>query len=393
MKRTRKRRDIWWFSSTMVVVALLLSTTLLAACGPTAEPTSAPEPTAAEAVEPTEAAEPAGEEIPDNLKGSGEVVIGLWGGAMQDAQREAIFKSFEELTGITVREVPAMGTAELKAAIDSGSLEMDVMQTDSLMVLNLNSQGEYFLPVDYSYVDVDNIDASHRQEYWLGFLPYAGVIGYRTDVFSEEDHPSSWAEFWDTEKYPGPRTLPSAEGGMWPPLEYALMADGVPLDQIYPIDIDRAFNAMSRIRPDVVKWWDASAIPAQLLSDGEVVAGAIWNGRAAAAAEGGAPIAIEWNQAMLLEDVWAIPASSQNLENAQKFIGYASRAAPQARLSSLITYGFTNNKAAELLPEERLKMLPTNPELQGKTLLFNSQWWADNINEVVEKWSEWILEE
>jgi hypothetical protein len=38
-------------------------------------------------------------------------------------------------------------------------------------------------------------------------------------------------------------------------------------------------------------------------------------------------------------------------------------------------------------------MLPTNPELQGKTLLFNSQWWAENINAVVEKWSEWILEE
>jgi len=236
MKLAGKRKGDWWFGLAVVLLVVAMAAALLGACAPAAEPTSAPEPepTEAAAPQPTAAEEteeqPAtAEEIPDNLKGSGEVVIGLWGGAMQDAQREAIFQSFEELTGITVREVPAMGTAELKAAIDSGSLEMDVMQTDSLMVLNLNSQGEYFLPVDYSYVDVDNIDESHRQEYWLGFLPYAGVIGYRTDVFSEDDHPSNWAEFWDTEAYPGPRTLPSAEGGMWPPLEYALMADGVPL--------------------------------------------------------------------------------------------------------------------------------------------------------------------
>ena len=36
--------------------------------------------------------------------------------------------------------------------------------------------------------------------------------------------------------------------------ECPLMAEGVPLDQVYPIDIDRALNGYSRIRDDVVAW-------------------------------------------------------------------------------------------------------------------------------------------
>src|SRR5256885_16366801 len=36
--------------------------------------------------------------------------------------------------------------------------------------------------------------------------------------------------------------------------EFALIADGVALDKLYPIDIDRAFRSLDRIKKDVVKW-------------------------------------------------------------------------------------------------------------------------------------------
>ena len=42
-------------------------------------------------------------------------------------------------------------------------------------------------------------------------------------------------------------------------------------------------------------------------------------------------------------------------------------AVPQARLSSLIPYGFVNNKSAGYLSAERLRVLPTAPDIKRRS--------------------------
>jgi putative spermidine/putrescine transport system substrate-binding protein len=66
-------------------------------------------------------------------------------------------------------------------------------------------------------------------------------------------------------------------------------------------------------------------------------------------------------------------------------------AAPQARLSSLITYGFVNNKSAALLSPERLKILPTAPDIKSKLINFDTVWWMNNINDIVKRWNAFIV--
>ena len=66
--------------------------------------------------------------------------------------------------------------------------------------------------------------------------------------------------------------------------------------------------------------------------------------------------------------------------------------APQARLSMLIPYGFVNNAAAELVPVDRLKVLPTAPAIKKEMFIYSSEWWADNRDKVLEKWSSWLLQ-
>jgi putative spermidine/putrescine transport system substrate-binding protein len=68
--------------------------------------------------------------IPENLKGSGEVRVQSWGGAFQDAQREAYFKPFQELSGITVIESEGPDPSKIKAMVDTGNVEQDVVQQD-----------------------------------------------------------------------------------------------------------------------------------------------------------------------------------------------------------------------------------------------------------------------
>jgi putative spermidine/putrescine transport system substrate-binding protein len=141
----------------------------------------------------------------------------------------------------------------------------------------------------------------------------------------------------------------------------------------------------------VAKWWDAGAIPAQLLNDDEVVMATAWNGRIAAIQATGAPVEIVWQDQLLRNDCWAILKGSQNAQNAQKFTAFITMAAPQARLSTLIPYGFVNNKAAALISPDRLKSLPTDPAIKSKLVNFDTQWWADNLTEIVNRWNAFIV--
>ncbi len=330
--------------------------------------------------------------IPNNLKGSGEVRVVSYGGAFQDAQRQAYFKPFEQLSGIKVIDSEGPDTAKVKAMVDTKNVQWDIGEFDRGDVINLAKKGDYWEEIDYSLVDTANIDQTFQYKYSLDMLPYAQIYAYRTDVFTDAK-PSGWADYWDTSKFPGPRSMPGGSGGLTPDLESAIMATGVPADpaKIYPIDITKAYDSLSKVKKDVVKWWDAGAIPAQMLNDKEAVMATAWNGRIAAIQNTGAPVEIAWDQGQLLKDAWAVPKGAKNKENAMKFIAFITLPISQARLSMLIPYGFVNNKSTDSIPPERLKILPTAPDIKSKLLIHDSQWWADNRDAVLEKWNSWIL--
>jgi putative spermidine/putrescine transport system substrate-binding protein len=327
--------------------------------------------------------------IPENLKGTGEVRVQSWGGAFQDAQREAYFLPFQELSGITVIESEGPDPSQIKAMVDTGNVEHDVVQMDRSDILFLLNQGDYWEPIDYSLFDVDNIAEHHRFEYSVDMLPYGTVIGYRTDTFPEG--PAGQADFWNVEAFPGPRTTSGGTGGVTPFLEAAVVAAGTPMDAIYPIDLDLAFDSLGELRPDVVRFWEAGAQPAQMLTDNEAVMAHSWNGRTHAIIQEGAPVAVQWNEAQLATDVWAIPKGAANAENAQKFAAFITLPVSQARLSYLIPYGSVNSASAELMTPEQLTTLPTSPEYLEKMWVRDIDWWVENLETVLNTWNEWIL--
>jgi len=329
--------------------------------------------------------------IPARLKGSGVVRVCSYGGAFQDAQRKAYFEPFERLSGIKVIEAQGPDPVKVKAMVDTKNVEYDIGEFSRGSVLNLLKQGDYWEEIDYGLVDTGNIDESFRFKYALDMLPFAQIYAYRTDAFKGAK-PGSWADFWDTTKFPGPRTMPAGSGGLAPDLEAATLAAGVPLDKIYPIDIDKAYASLAKIKPAVVKWWEAGAIPAQMLSDNEVAMATAWNGRIAAIQAQGAPVAIGWRQGGLRTDAWAVPKGAANRENAMKFTAFITLPVPQARLSMLIPYGFVNNKATEYITPEQLAVLPTAPEIKDELYVYNAEWWADNRGKVLEKWANWLLQ-
>ena len=125
------------------------------------------------------------------------------------------------------------------------------------------------------------------------------------------------------------------------------------------------------------------------MSDNETVMGIAWNGRIGSLINAGAPVDIAWEGAQFLNDDYVVLKGTPNYENAMKFIAFALLPESQARFSMLIDYGYTNEDAAALVPEERKRVLPSAHLAKG--FFQNEEWEMQHFDEMTEAWSKWIL--
>ncbi|HYB70946.1 MAG TPA: ABC transporter substrate-binding protein [Candidatus Bathyarchaeia archaeon] len=323
---------------------------------------------------------------------AGKVVIRTIGGSYEEANVKAIFEPFTKATGIEIVKVPAT-LGKLLAMFESGNIELDIVDAGELGVLLLSQKGALD-KINYKawkLTNPDDFDPAVRRDDMIADIYFSSVLGYNSQVFPTGKQPRRWAEFWDLKRFVGPRMLADMASGAID-LEFALLADGVSKDKLYPLDVNRAFTALDRVRPGIRKFWDTGALSAQMLTDQEVVLGSIWNGRLQAVADKGAPLAIEWNEAMLQTQYWAILKGARNLENAQRFIEFACQPQIQAAHAQLIPYGPTNRQAFKTIPAAVASRLPSSAENRQKAFLQNGQWWADNRAMVSERWSQWLLQ-
>jgi putative spermidine/putrescine transport system substrate-binding protein len=323
---------------------------------------------------------------------AGKVIIRTIGGSYEEANVKVIFEPFTKATGIEIVKAPAT-LGKVLAMHEAGNMEIDVMDAGELGMFLLSQKGA-FDKINYKawkMTNPDDIDPAVKRDDMVADIFFSSVLGYNNQTFPSGKQPRNWAEFWDTKKFAGPRMLADIASGAID-LEFALLADGVPKDKLYPIDVNRAFTALDRVRPSIRKFWDTGALSAQMLADKEVVLGSIWNGRLQAVADKGAPLAIEWNEAMLQTQYWAVLKGGKNAENAQRFIDFACQPEIQAALAKMIPYGPSNRQAFKSIPADLAARLPSSPENRQKAFLQSGKWWADNRAMVSERWSQWLLQ-
>lgn len=322
---------------------------------------------------------------------SKQVVVRGLGGAYQEAMEVSIYQPFTKETGISVTVQPATA-AQIRAMVAAKRVSVDVTDLVDIAQLSLHNIGALD-PIKYDamrFTKPEDIQPSVRHSHMVGNLYYATVLTYNTEIFEPGTHPKSWAEFWDVERFPGARTLADQNSGA-AELEFALLADGVAKEDLYPLDMDRAFASLDKIKPHVSKWWDTGAVSAQLLERKEAVLGGIWNGRAQALIDKGAPLAIEWNEAKQQVQYWGAVKGSSNAENAQLFIDFALQPEIQGELTKYIAYGPTNMKAFDFVRPEDMNKLPSAPTHFDQSFQQDPQWWTDNLSEIGQRWQSWIL--
>ena len=259
-----------------------------------------------------------------------ELVVVDWGGPYTDAHKKASFEPFEKKYGVKVIVVTPPDMGKLKAMVESGNVEWDVVAVDDYFVVRAGSQG-LLEKLDFDVINKDGLPEELVHDYGVPSNLFSTVIAYNTVVFPEGNHPKNWAEFWDTEKFPGPRAL-----NKYAPvtLEAALLADGVEPQDLYPLDVDRAFAKLDELKDDIKVWWTAGAQPPDLLASNEVPLSVAWSGRITAVIQEGAPVGIEFNQGFIASNSWVVPKGAPNKELAMKLIAFMLEPEQQAAFSA-----------------------------------------------------------
>jgi putative spermidine/putrescine transport system substrate-binding protein len=314
------------------------------------------------------------------------------GGAYDEVKGPTVYEPFRKATGIEIIPVPAT-VAKLLAMHRSGQMEVDLIDTGDDVLLQLDLAGA-LEPLDlkgFKRTNPDDIEATVKHKAFVGCFNYAMVMGFHTVAYPKGKEPKSWAEFWDIKAFPGPRTLADMASGA-PDLEFALLADGVAMDKLYPLDIDRAFKSLSRVRPAITKFWDTGALSAQMLADKEVVLAALWSTRLGVAIDKGAPLGAQWNQNAVLGQAYGIPKGSRNAEAAYAFIDFSL--SPEIQGAWLKPYKAipVNQKSYSATSPELLDPATNLPWTKSKGYVRDIVWWSENRPKVNAAWSKWIAQ-
>jgi putative spermidine/putrescine transport system substrate-binding protein len=320
------------------------------------------------------------------------LTIVAWGGAAQESQRKAFFEPFAKASGVKITEGEYNGEmAKIRAMVESKSVTWDVV--DAITQTALAGCAERTLEtIDWSRIDVDRSKffGGDLQECAVPMLIYATVLAYDTTKLNPA--PTKIADLFDTNTFPGKGAL---QKDPVVNLEWALLADDVPMADVYkvlstPEGVDRAFKKLDTIKKNVI-WWEAGAQPPQLLADGQVVIASDYNGRFFdAMKKDKKPFKIVWDAQAFDWDWWVIPKGSPNLDAAYKFLSYASQPQAQANLTKYISYGPANKDATPLIDPTVLKDLPTAPENMANVLVVDPQFWADNGDQLRERFNTWL---
>jgi putative spermidine/putrescine transport system substrate-binding protein len=313
------------------------------------------------------------------------IYVNTWGGSWTAAEEAAYFKPFTAATGIAVRTVAPVSFAKLKAQVTSGNYEYDVTEINQTEWLRAEREG-LVEPIDWTIVQKDKLFPDAVFANGISYCALGTNLCYRKDKFPNGG-PRSWADFWDVKKFPGTRSLYNSAPRT---LFFALLADGVPPDKIYPFDLDRAFRKLDQIKPHIKVWWTQGNQSQQLIRDGEIDMMAIWNARASELAAQGLPVELVWNGAHISITMWGVAKGAPNRKLAWEFIQFAVQPRQQAEFCSRLFYGPTNPKAYEFVKPEVARQMPTYPENARQAVIANAEWEGANAAMLQERFTQWL---
>lgn len=303
------------------------------------------------------------------------------GGLSGDSIQVGYIDPLKAKTGINVvRESPS-SLGKLRALVESGQTSTTLFELGSGIVQQAKKLG-LIEKMDWAAVNPDPMFPEAKNEYGFGYQYFSTIMAWRKGV----KEPKNFVEFFDSKAFPGKRCLPDFPHYCLP---FALQSTGVPIDKLFPLDVDAAFKRLNEIKKDVAVWWKAGAQPPQLMKDNEVQYSICWSGRVVGDPAFGLNFA--GGKADLSYIAVVKGSKPEDKAAANKLFHEMSLAENQAKAASVISYTGPSPNLDALLPKDKLWQFPTSKQNKEVQYFENAEWWAENGEAVNKKWEAFKL--
>lgn len=322
-----------------------------------------------------------------------QVIIASTGGAYDDALKQAWFEPFTRETGIAVTVVPATNSemrAKAAAMVKSANVSWDLYLDGEIQAGSAAHRETAEDLSAFCQRFSSNADLAGNACTAGGALlqSTATLLVYRKTA--GQAGPQTWSDMWDTERFPGGRAFPNFDDP-WRVLAAALLADGVKKENLFPLDVDRAFRKLDDIRDSVTLWWKSGDQSVQGFRNKEYDLGQIWLTRAKAMKTEGLPIDWSYKASFLVGDRIALIKGAPNRDNALKLIAYwLDNPKAQAKACDILSCTPPSTRAIALMSKEARDTMPTTADIKDSVIVPDAVWINENAAMLLERWNSWV---
>ncbi|MFD3484828.1 extracellular solute-binding protein [Streptomyces sp. NPDC058665] len=307
------------------------------------------------------------------------------GGQFQEDEKTALQKPFTAATDTAFQNVSPADPAQVRAMVKSGRTIWDLANMSWIYAGAYC--GTLYEKLDHPDLDRDLFPKGTTGDCFVPTYRFANVFSYNEDLFPGKK-PSTIKDFFDTKGFPGKRIVfDYPKNGL---LEAALVSDGVKPDELYPLDVDRAFRKLDTIKSRLIFAPSYGAVQ-QMLVDKQASMVITVTARAIAAADSGANLKAVWDFNTTDIGALVIPKGSPRSKLAQDAIAFAvepEQAKEYAKLTGTaparvdidinsVDYSDRQKSFNAFLPD------------RGRLTEQSKEWWIEHTDEVLERWTEW----
>nr|WP_192254208.1 ABC transporter substrate-binding protein [Mesorhizobium silamurunense] len=323
-----------------------------------------------------------------------QVVIASTGGAYDRALKAAWFDPFTKETGIQVVTVVATNAemrAKASAMVKAGNVTWDLYLDGEIQAA---SEAHRQVTEDLSafcqqFANRKDLSPNACAPGGALLQSTATLLAYRTGK-PGGPVPETWADMWDTKRFPGGRAFPNFDDP-WRVMAAALLADGVAKDKLFPLDVDRALAKLDQIRPAITLWWKTGDQSVQGFRNEEYSLGQIWLTRAKAMQTEGLPIAWSSKASFLVGDRISLIKGAPHHENALKLIAFwLNSPKAQAQACEVLSCTPPSIEAIALMSDQARKTMPSADDIRNSIVVPDADWINANAAMLLERWNNWI---
>ena len=299
-------------------------------------------------------------------------------GTWQEAQEKALWAPAAKALGIAYAKDSYQGWADARKQIEAGSVTLDIIQISLIEEPQAKAAGvlekldeDVFNPADFvpgSYTD-----------YFVPNSIYSTLIAWNRNTYGGSG-PSSRADFWDVDRFPGKRALWNEPSGM---IEAAVLALGTPREQVYEFlsteeGRKAAIDKLAGPAPHVSVWWESGAEAVQLMTAGAVDMILTWGGRIQEATDGGANFAYSFVDGQLGTDGYAVVRGAPHRDAAMRLLKEMSKPEYHKDLPCYFSTALANVKAYDLagFSPEKLATMASAPQNVAVQYAADPDWWS-----------------